>query len=88
MFEKYYGSTRLIQENKLKIIIKQTMKKLIFMCLALMSIVLMTSCSSCKGQDEKTEDVTLITSSDFNTNVLKIDSVMRHQYPDFVFFEA
>ena len=64
------------------------MKKLILMCLALMSIVLMTSCNSCKGQDEKTEDVTLITSNNFETNVLKIDSVMRHQYPDFVFFEA
>ena len=64
------------------------MKKLILMCLALMSIVLMTSCNSCKGQDEKTEDVTLITSNNFETNVLKIDSIMRHQYPDFVFFEA
>lgn len=64
------------------------MKKLILMCLALMSIVLMTSCNGCKGQDEKTEDVTLITSNDFDANMMKIDSVVRHQYPDFVFFEA
>ena len=64
------------------------MKKLILMYLALMSIVLMTSCNGCKGQDEKTEDVTLITSNDFDANMMKIDSVVRHQYPDFVFFEA
>ena len=64
------------------------MKKLILMCLALMSIVLMTSCNGCKEQDEKTEDVTLIISNDFDANMMKIDSVVRHQYPDFVFFEA
>ena len=65
------------------------MKKLIFMCLAMLSMVLTTACSGCnKGQDEKTDDVTLITSANFDENLMKIDSVVRHQYPDYAFYEA